>query len=262
MLMHPEAVASLPIWLAGLLMAGVAVAGTLAVELIARRAVRLSARQDHTAVASAIFTVIGTTYAVLLAFVAMLAWDGFIKAQAATDTEASLLQNVFQLVDGLNGPEMASMREDVFAYARTVIGTEWPAQSRGGPVREDEPNLAHLTGTALHLRPSNIADGDLHTLLLADLTALASARRDRLLAARTPIPGIVWFVLVAGGTITVAFTSFLGAPSLGMHLAMSSLLAVSGALVLLLIVALSNPFRGDYRLLPEPFERVLAHAAQ
>ena len=31
-----------------------------------------------------------------------------------------------------------------------------------------------------------------------------------------------------------------------------------GALVLLAIVALSNPFRGDFRVSPEPFERVLA----
>ncbi len=47
-----------------------------------------------------------------------------------------------------------------------------------------------------------------------------------------------------------------------MHLAMSSLLALSGALVLLLIVALSNPFRGDFRISAEPFERALAQMTQ
>ena len=38
-----------------------------------------------------------------------------------------------------------------------------------------------------------------------------------------------------------------------MQLAMSSTLAASGALVLVLIVALSNPFRGDFRVSTAPY---------
>ena len=63
----------------------------------------------------------------------------------------------------------------------------------------DEPHLSHLTTTALHLRPANIADGNLHMLLLNDLGRLDAARRERLFTARTPIPAILWFVLIAGG---------------------------------------------------------------
>lgn len=261
MLMHPEMIASLPVWAGGLMIGGLAVFGAILIELGARRVIPLDVREDHNAVASAMLTVIGTTYAVLLAFVAMLAWDGFNRAKVVTDTEASLVLNVHQLVDGLDGPAMAPMRQDIVAYARVVVGTEWPAQARGLPVEEEQPSLVHLTQAALHLRPGTIADGNLQKLLLDDLTGLANARRERLLAARTPIPTIVWFVLVAGGGITIAFASFLGAPSLRMHLAMSSLLAVSGALVLVLIVALSNPFRGDFRVSAEPFERALARMA-
>ena len=258
-MMATYAVAGLPIWLAGLLMAGLAVGGAVVVELVARRLIPLRLRRDHNDVSAAMFTVIGTTYAVLLTFVAMLAWEGFNKAQAVTDTEASLVQNVYQLIDGLSGPEMPAMHRDIVAYANAVVHVEWPAQAAGRvAVMKDEPHLNRLTATALRLRPDNVADGNLHALLLGDLGRLDAARRERLLAARTPIPAILWFVLVAGGALTVGFASFLGAPSLPMHLAMSSLLALSGALVLLAIVALSNPFRGDFRVSPEPFEQVLA----
>ena len=191
----------------------------------------------------------------------MLAWEGFNRAQAVTDNEASLVQEVYQLTLGLTGPEMTSMRHDITAYARMVVSAEWPAQSYGKPVPEQEPDLQHLTQTALHLRPGNIADGDLHTLLLKDLTDLGAARRERLFAARTPIPFIVWLVLIAGGGISITFASLLGAPDLLMHLAMSSLLALSGALVLLVIVALSNPFRGDLAISDEPFTRVVMQMA-
>ncbi|MBV9538938.1 MAG: hypothetical protein JOY70_08420, partial [Acidisphaera sp.] len=57
---------------------------------------------------------------------------------------------------------------------------------------------------------------------------------------------------------TVAFASFLAAPSVAMQLVMTSLLALSGAMVLLVIVALSTPFSGDFRVSPEAFEHVLA----
>ncbi len=259
--MHPEAVASLPIYAGGLLLTALAILGAVCVELLARRFLPRSFRSDHASSASAIFTVIGTTYAVLLAFVTMLSWDGFIGAQAATDAEASHLRNIYVLVDGLSGPEMPAMRADILAYANRVIGTEWQAQSRGISIDEASPPLERLMRTALQLRPTNIADGNLHALLLSDLSQLATARRLRLAAARTTLPGVVWFVLVAGGAITVAFASFLYAPSFRMHLVMSSLLAVSGALVMVVILSLSNPFRGDLRISPDPFQRVLVQMA-
>ncbi len=87
---------------------------------------------------------------------------------------------------------------------------------------------------------------------------LWDARQERLLAAETTIPAVVWIVTLVGGGLTIAFGSFLGVPSLGMHLVMSAVLSISGALVLILIIALSNPFRGDFRVSTLPFDRVLS----
>ncbi len=95
------------------------------------------------------------------------------------------------------------------------------------------------------------------TLLLGDLAKLNSTRRERLFAQRTQIPPLVWFVILAGGSINLAFSLFLGPPSLRMHMAMSSLMALSDALVLLLVVELGNPFRGDLAMSADPFRRVL-----
>ncbi len=258
-MMNPQAVAGLPLWLSALIILGLAVGGAVAIELAARRLVPAGLRSDHNTVSGPIFSVIGTTYAVMLAFVAMLAWEGFNKAEAVTDTEASLVENIYLLVDGLTGPEATAMRQDIGSYAGAVVAQEWPAQAAGRAIAENEPHLDRLTITALHLRPGSVADADVHTLLLGDLGALGSARRERLFAARTPLPQILWIVLIAGGALTLGFASFLGAPSLGMHLAMSSLLAISGALILLAIVALSNPFRGDFGVSAAPFEQVLLH---
>jgi hypothetical protein len=92
-------------------------------------------------------------------------------------------------------------------------------------------------------------------MLLQSLMRLSDARQERLAAADTTVPAVVWIVTLMGGALTVAFASLLGVPSLGMHLAMSAAMAISGALVLIMIIALCNPFRGDFRVSTDPFDR-------
>jgi len=89
--------------------------------------------------------------------------------------------------------------------------------------------------------------------LLQSLIRLWDARQVRLLTADCAVPAVVWIVTIVGGALTVAFAGLMGAPSLGMHLAMFAALAISEALVLVLIVALSNPFRVS----TYPFDQVL-----
>jgi hypothetical protein len=259
--MRPDMVYQFPIWAVGLSLAIAAVLGTILLELAVRHFVSAAFRQQHNDVAAAIFSIIGVTYAVLLAFVAMLAWEGFNKAKAASYSEAALVLDVVQMADGLAEPARGKLLDDMNRYTRAVIAVEWPAQAEGHVVRAGDRYLDELQGLAIGLKPSSQADANFHALLLQSLMRLRDARQERLLAAETTIPGIVWIVVIVGGAITIAFSSFLGAPSVRMHLSMCCLLAVSGVLVLVLIIALSNPFRGDFRISTAPFDYVLSRIA-
>jgi hypothetical protein len=260
--MHPDMVYQYPIWAVGFLLVGAAVLGAVLLELGARRLLPIELRRQHNDVAAAIFSIIGVTYAVLLAFVAMLAWEGFNRAEAASYAEAAVLRDVYTVSVGLTEPARSSIRNDIIGYARSVVNVEWPAQADGRVVDRASVYLDTLNGTVHDAHPSSLADSNLHFLLLQSLTRLWDARQGRLLAAGTTIPGVVWFVMLLGGALTIAFGSFFGAPSLRMHLAMSATLAASGAIVLILVIALSNPFRGDFRVSTEPFDRVLSHLEQ
>ncbi len=262
MLMHPGMIYAFPIWQIGALMVTFAALGAMAIEVTARRFVSVEVRRRHNDVAAAMFSIIGVTYAVLLAFVAMLAWEGFNKAKAASYTEAASILDVYTVAEGFPDPTGPSLRDDIIGYVRAVVNVEWPAQAQGRIVDPGAAYLDRLNRTAFTLQPSEGAGGDLHAALLQSLTRLSDAREDRLLAAESSIPGVVWVVTVLGGALTIAFSSFLGAPSLRLHLAMVAVLAISGALVLILIIALSNPFRGDFRVSTKPFDRVLAHMTQ
>jgi hypothetical protein len=237
---------------------GLAALGAVFFELAAHQFLSVEFRRGHNDVTAAIFSVIGVTFAVLLAFVAMLAWDGFNKAKAASYVEASRVLDVYSACVGFADPGMSAMRDDIIGYLETVVKVEWPAQAEGRIVDRAAAYLEKLNRTAIGLKPSGVADGNLQALLLQSLAQLRDARQQRLLAAETTIPAVVWIVTLVGGGLTIAFGSFLGFPSLGMHLAMSAVLAISGALVLILIIALSNPFRGDFRVSTLPFDRVLS----
>ena len=72
-------------------------------------------------------------------------------------------------------------------------------------VDQDSIYLNGLNKMVLALHPSGQADGALYSLLLQAIERLGDARQERLLAAQTTIPGIVWFVLIVGGSITIIF---------------------------------------------------------
>jgi hypothetical protein len=257
MMMRANMVYQYPIWAVGLSLVTAAVVATMLLEIAVRRFVSADFRRQHNDIAAAILSIIGVTYAVLLAFVATVAWEGFNKAKAASHSEAAVILDVFEAAEGLDDTARADLTDRLRRYTQAVIAIEWPAQADGRVDRSGDTYLADLHRLAIGLQPSDQANGNFHALLLQSLVRLHDAREERLLAAETTIPEIVWIVVIVGGTITIVFGSFLGAPSVRMQLAMSAMLAVSGVLVLVLIIALSNPFRGDFRVSTAPFDYVL-----
>src|SRR5216683_6047573 len=188
--MQPGMVYQYPLWGVGLLLAGLAALGAVVLELAAGRFLSIEFRRRHNDVAAAIFSVIGVTFAVLLAFVAMLAWEHFNRAKAASYAEAAFVLDVYNVSIGFADPEMARMCDDIIGYIETVVRLEWPAQAQGRTVDRGTAYLKKLNSIAIGLKPSSVADGNLQALLLQSLTRLWGARQERLLAAETTIPAI------------------------------------------------------------------------
>jgi Protein of unknown function (DUF4239) len=257
LMMQPGMVYDYPLWWVGLLLAGAAALGAIVLGLVVRPFLSLDLRRRHNDVAAAIFSVVGVTFAVLLAFIAMLVWEHYNAAKAASYAEAGSVRDVYNVSLGFADPERSLLRDGIIGYVETVVRVEWPAQARGASVVGDSMWLNKLNAMAVGVKPSGAADGERQAMLAQVLMRLADARQERLLAADTTVPSVVWVVTLMGGALTIAFASILGVPSLGMHLAMSAAMAISGALVLIMIIALSNPFRGDFRVSTDPFDQIL-----
>ena len=73
---------------------------------------------------------------------------------------------------------------------------------------------------------------------------------------RNWIPETIWWIIGIGTIITVGFMCFFGAPNFRMHLGMTAMVASSMALVIVLIVSLDRPFRGDLCVSLDAFQNV------
>jgi len=247
-----------PIWQSGAVVLAAAIISALVLQVLVHRVLPAALRREHTELGAAIFSVIGVTYAVLLAFVAMTAWEQYTAAQALARREANLIGSLYGASHGIAEPAGAAMRADLVAYLAHVIDVEWPAQIAGHPIPAAEPLLGHLDGMVMAFQPNGAGESNVHAVLIRGLTEVATVRRDRRLATGGTIPDLVWIVLLSGGALMVSFSFILGAPKLSVHLLMTAALVASGVLVLLLVLGLSSPFQGEVTIPPDAYRDVLS----
>lgn len=247
-----------PIWQSGAIILVAGVAGALIMQILVQRLLPADLRRAHTELGAAIFAVIGTTYAVLLAFMATTAWEQYSAAEALARHEADLIGSIYHVSYGVAEPTGTAIRNDLMAYLAHVIDIEWPAQIAGRTVPATEPLLVHLDRAVLGMTPNGEGPSNIQRFLIGALSDVAMARRDRRLATHGNIPDLVWMVLLSGGVLAVGFSFMLGAPAPALHLLMTAALVASGVLVLLLIVGLSSPFHGTVTITPDAYAGVLS----
>ena len=83
-------------------------------------------------------------------------------------------------------------------------------------------------------------------------------RRLRLLEAHLAIHPVLYFVLIVGGLITIAFPLFFGTKNFVPHIIMTALLAAMIGIALSTIIILDFPYTGDISVKADTFKTVLA----
>lgn len=92
---------------------------------------------------------------------------------------------------------------------------------------------------------------------LRQIDLLTEARRARIVKAAGTVPGLLWFVLVAGAVVTVGFTFFFGNENLRAQTLMTGGLTMLVCSGLFVIAAIDQPFAGAVKVGPEALVEVL-----
>ena len=230
------------------------VAAATAFLFLVTRISAVHARKDSNDFTGAVVAVIGTTYAVILAFTLAGVWAMFQQAQANEEQEANALVNVFRIASQLKDPNAKAIQELCMRYVDNALEKEWPAMEKEQDLPEGNQminQLWTLAGEAqAHAQPDAIAAYQ----LMEELRGLTQYRRIRATQVREALPDILWAVLVAGGIITVASSCFFGVPNFRFHLLQVLMLSFLIALVLVAIADIDQPYQGAVRVAPQGFQ--------
>ena len=135
-------------WLEGLLIIGLCVAFALIGMMAARTRVTPAMMAPHREVAGVFLGVIGTLYAVILAFAVFMVWQQYNSAQSAVDSEANSLADLARLARELPPEVGQHLQTDLEAYARSIVDREWIAMTAGTAAPETQAALAALWRTS------------------------------------------------------------------------------------------------------------------
>lgn len=224
---------------------------------LTRRLIPLSTREAHNTAAGTVYAALYVVFGVSLGFSLFLVWQQFETARQTAEQEAVAVERIYRLTEAFPEPGRGRVRDLAVSYARTVVDDEWPLMGRG----QTSPKAGRLAGdlgnAVQELEPGNDAQSDLYSESLTRLDDLKESRALRLLEVRESLPVILWYVLVIGGTLTVAFTYLFGMRSFLLHALAVAALTMMVSLVLFTIGVLDQPFDGDVRVDPEAFRLAL-----
>lgn len=248
----------IPSWFFCLLMVVLYVSISITGLLIIRKYYPHYKCKPHNDIAGFIFATIGVTYAVLLAFIVIVTWQDFDKAQDVTVNEANCIAALYRDSTPFPAEFRAELKSELTDYVKAITNEEWQTMAKG----QRSPSVQKIQGELWELysgyQPKNETQKIFLTESVKKLNQAAEMRRQRIVYASTGIHPLLYFVLFAGSFITIAFTMLFGTENIVPHLIMVSLLATLIAIILFTVMAMDYPFTGDISITPDVFTNMLS----
>jgi hypothetical protein len=254
----------LPNWLFAVLTIGVTVGVALAGLYATRKWVRRihGSEHSHNEVVGFYLGAVCVFYGITLGLLAVATWQNYNDVDTRVGQEAAAVGVLYRDVSGFPDPSRTALEGDLRRYAREVVDVAWPLQ-RQGIVPEGEGKI--LSEFEIHLiafEPQTEGQKALYTQAYASFNRLADFRGRRLQSVRAGLAAPLWTVVIAGAFLSIALTWFFDMKSQGMHFWMTVMLAALLGLLIFMLGALDNPFRGEISVSSEPFELVYQRRMQ
>jgi len=185
--------------------------------------------------------VVAGIYAVIVAFVIVNEWSAFADAQTTVSTESAALVSVYSSASVLPEPGRTDIQRAVLAYDRTVVCAELPRLStHDGPSPESVTALHTLYATVA----ANPSNSEFYSSTVDNLSAVVSARRQRINAAVSPLPNLLLVVIAVISVALLATIGALDTKHRRWHYLITAIVGIIVALNLTLVISLDRPFAG------------------
>jgi hypothetical protein len=185
--------------------------------------------------AAAVYTVIGTAFAVILGFVIFLAFESYTAAKSSAVQEAVAVSEMYRHAATFPSRTGEQVRGELRCYARAVIFREWPAMRNHESSPDVEHWIASLDNTVDGAAVTGAKQSAGYSAWLQASSDRNDGRRGRLAEASLFVPPPLWLVLAIGALLLMGFTCLFADP---VELVVPQSLMV-GALTALVVLSLS-----------------------
>lgn len=250
-----------PLWLSGILLVGGLSGFSLAALWVVRRRVMpgMHMRPHEAEYPSTIIASVMVFYGLVAALISVSVWERHTLATERTAGEASAIASVWRDLGGYPSPEREALRDILRGYTEFVIHGAWPEYRKGHIPNDGVDWLDRFQEQLLAFEPASDSQRILHSETLRAYNQMVQARRLRLDMVGTGLPGILWLLVIVGGLISIVVSLFFPFEDGRYQGLLVVSLACLIALVMLVILALDQPFRGDLGVGPESLELVHDH---
>jgi hypothetical protein len=249
-----------PAWL-GILIVVVVDAVAVGVMLAVRAKAPRGGYYNDTQQAGWVYSVAGTSFAVVLAFVFLLAFQSFDRARTDASSEAEATSSLFHTAGFFPPATRDDLQGQLVCYARGVISLEWPAMKRGDSSLVVAARVRSIE-TAFAQGPIAASDDRTSAAYGAwfdDMQQRQDGRQGRLDQAGRFVPKLVWLFLLVGGALVIAFV-WLFADRSERVFAQAALpvgVATIVAAGLVLVAFFDKPYESRAAVTPTSMERIV-----
>lgn len=232
-----------------LLVALAIVAAAAAVAVLLMVAVRRRLKDSvlrEPARGTPMLTLVGTAFAVLLAFITLAAFQTYNGAKSGAAAEADAVLEMFRTAEFFDAHERDEFRSDLVCYGRSVVSAEWPAMGDGHSSPQVDAWIAGYRDLFARLDLASARARLGFQEVLQEARARTDGRQERLEEASPSVPTPLWLVLVLGGVVAIVLQLAMAdrRERLAVQCAMIAGVAVIVTAGLLLVWFLDHPYEG------------------
>lgn len=201
------------------------------------------------------FSGFSVLYGLLLGLLAVAAYQNFSSVSDLVDKEASDVASLYRDAEGFPEPINSVLQRELREYTRFVIEKAWPEQRKGiVPTGGGRAETA-LANALMTFKPQGRSEEIIIAEALHEFNAFLEIRREQLANVTTGIPAVLWWVVGLGAALNIILI-WMFDMEIHVHLVLGGVLALFLGIVIFLIAALDNPFRGEVSVGPDAFQLV------
>jgi hypothetical protein len=197
----------------------------------------------------------GVFYGLLLGLLAVATYQNAANVDDTVAREAASLAALYRDVSSYPQPIRVDLQKRLQDYTRFVIDKAWPAQRRGEVPQGSVQMMDEFQGVLMQFEPGTKGQEILHAEALRQYNDMILLRRQRINAIHAGIPGVMWYVVAVGAIINVVLILCFRM-RFDVHLVIGGVLSFFVGVVIFMIAAMDNPFRGELSVGPNAFELV------